>query len=320
MAQQSAVQTEPCDLPASVIASALQLRNDLAMRVNRRDFLKGVAATAAPALLGCDRIAPDRFRGRIFDLCIVGSGFAGIPLALEGVRNGLQTLLVEAGPHLEGGRSSGTTFRFRTRNSGEIAYRAEATRVIAVGGGSNHWSGTVNRLQPSDLETRCQFGLGVDWPLVYEDLDSYYCRAESFLEVRGGDFVPAGGSPRRCPYAVVDTREWNPPAVDFDTSPLHFFRPGHSSRGNGPVRLIQAEVPEFEASDHGTLLSDHRATRLLTTMERESTNSKWHLVPAPRGAFVRDDLSLPRASSRHRGCFSCRDPADFFTVWVTNGA
>jgi choline dehydrogenase-like flavoprotein len=38
---------------------------------------------------------------------------------------------------------------------------------------------------PADFRIRSLYGVGVDWPLVYDDLEAWYCRAESELGVSG---------------------------------------------------------------------------------------------------------------------------------------
>jgi hypothetical protein len=62
---------------------------------SRREFLASTGTLALGGvlgghLLGC-RPGPD------FDLCIIGSGFAGTFLGLEAARAGLTTVILEAG-------------------------------------------------------------------------------------------------------------------------------------------------------------------------------------------------------------------------------
>ncbi|MGO2768896.1 GMC family oxidoreductase [Pseudomonas taetrolens] len=53
-----------------------------------------------------------------------------------------------------------------------------------VGGGTTwHWVATCLRLVPNDFRMKSAYGVGVDWPISYNDLQSAYCRAEAEIGV-----------------------------------------------------------------------------------------------------------------------------------------
>ncbi|KIH80529.1 Glucose-methanol-choline (GMC) oxidoreductase:NAD binding site [Pseudomonas batumici] len=53
-----------------------------------------------------------------------------------------------------------------------------------VGGGTTwHWVGTCLRMLPNDFRLKSLYGVGVDWPIGYDDLQSAYCRAEEEIGV-----------------------------------------------------------------------------------------------------------------------------------------
>lgn len=55
-----------------------------------------------------------------------------------------------------------------------------------VGGGTTwHWLGTALRLLPNDFHTQTTYGVGVDWPIAYADLEPWYCQAEKEIGVAG---------------------------------------------------------------------------------------------------------------------------------------
>ena len=56
-----------------------------------------------------------------------------------------------------------------------------------VGGTTWHWLGHTPRLLPSDFHLNSLYGVGVDWPLSYADLEPWYCEAEKALGVAGDD-------------------------------------------------------------------------------------------------------------------------------------
>ena len=141
------------------------------MPLTRRQLLGGMAASVA-GLYSCDRFRPDAVGGP-YDVAVVGSGFAGTHLALRTVSAGLETAIIEAAP--EGGIdfvSPGGGNPFSFSNRGEIDYNINLSRVIGVGGTSRHWTGRVNRLRPSDFRLASEFGMDVDWPIGYDDLEA----------------------------------------------------------------------------------------------------------------------------------------------------
>jgi choline dehydrogenase-like flavoprotein len=56
-----------------------------------------------------------------------------------------------------------------------------------VGGSTWHWLGHTPRLLPNDFHLNSLYGVGIDWPLSYADLEPWYCEAEKALGVAGDD-------------------------------------------------------------------------------------------------------------------------------------
>jgi choline dehydrogenase-like flavoprotein len=77
----------------------------------------------------------------------------------------------------------------------------KSTYERRVGGTTWHWLGTALRLLPSDFEIRSRYAVGVDWPITYAELESWYGEAETALGV-SGDSADDLGSPRRTPYPM----------------------------------------------------------------------------------------------------------------------
>lgn len=229
--------------------------------LTRRQLLIGSAAgLTSCALAACvgSRRTPE------YDLCVVGSGFAGIPLALRAVEHGLSTVVVEAGSELA------ASFNFT--NSGALEYPIGATRLIAAGGASGHWAGVTTRLRPVDFMVRSTYGDLVDWPLRYEDLEPYYCEAEHLLSVRGWP-VEAGAEPMRsCSFPKRFEPAYRGPELAIDEKSFAFFGPSFSERGAGPVRLADHEIPHFVQSPLGTFLEGRRVTEIVT-LDGESVHN-----------------------------------------------
>jgi choline dehydrogenase-like flavoprotein len=224
------------------------------MRLTRRRLLFEGAAGLSTLALGL----PLRAAGRAadFDVCVVGSGFAGIPLALRCVQHGLRVAVVEAGSRFA------PSFHYRTR--GEVDYPVAAARLIGLGGTSGHWGGVTTRLWPQDFQLGTLYGDWVDWPIRYEDLEPYYCRAERFLRVVGSPADPKAQPPQTCEYRHSRAARHPGFSLAYRGRPLHFFRPPYSRRRGQPLRLVDDEIPRFAASPHGTLLDGQRVVDLVT--------------------------------------------------------
>jgi choline dehydrogenase-like flavoprotein len=227
------------------------------MAITRRRFIASGAASVA--WVACDPGTGPPPSADDWDVCVIGSGFAGILLAQRTAERGLRTLVVEAG----GPGAPGAAERFGYTNSGPIDYPVNSTRMIAIGGASGHWTGLVNRLRPVDFRVRSEFGQGADWPLDYAELAPWYCRAERALGVAGHSALPGAEPPRNCAYPESRPGTYRAPEIALGGRNLRFFEVPLALRDGAPLRLDRSEVPAFEASPNGTLLSGHQALRLV---------------------------------------------------------
>jgi choline dehydrogenase-like flavoprotein len=233
------------------------------MTISRRDFLVGGGALAATAALGC---ATDKESSETYDLCIIGSGFAGTFLGLRAVEHGLRTVIVEAGASPQrGGSPEALEPSFRFQNKGPESYPVNGTRAIAVGGASRHWGGVTTRLWPEDFRMKSEFGRLVDWPIGVDDLASYYCEAETLLCTKGYHFVPGAEPARPCPFPDEKDGVYRDPRVRIEGRDVHYFGVPHSRRGgNFAVRLFDEEIPRFVQSPLATLIEDRQVTNIVT--------------------------------------------------------
>jgi len=182
-------------------------------------------------------------RRDIHDVCIIGSGFAGTFLALRLVEKGVRTVLIEAGGDLApDAPREGRAELFPHAVTGTAAFPVDFNRTIGAGGTARKWNGVTSRFLPTDFHPRSTFGLFEDWPIRHEDLDPYYTQAEIATEARPGA------------KAIL------PGIEELAFAPLSF-----SERGPGrtPIRLVDAELPRFVASAHGTFIRDRPVTRLV---------------------------------------------------------
>ncbi|MDO5641538.1 MAG: GMC family oxidoreductase [Paracoccus sp. (in: a-proteobacteria)] len=141
------------------------------------------------------------------DVVVVGSGSLGSLVALQLARAGKSVIVLEAGPETpdwkvtENFRNSARQNNFNAPfpdvpyapNSftpGYVTSTLEGIDVFpgtlrTVGGTSRHWTAATWRLLPEDMALKSSFGLAVDWPITYDDLEPFYTAAEYEIGVNG---------------------------------------------------------------------------------------------------------------------------------------
>lgn len=84
------------------------------------------------------------------------------------------------------------------------AFKSTYTR--RVGGSTWHWRGNVPRFVPADFRLQELYGVGVDWPLSYEDLEKFYVEAEYELGVSGNhdEWQDFKGAHRSQPFPMSE--------------------------------------------------------------------------------------------------------------------
>jgi choline dehydrogenase-like flavoprotein len=130
------------------------------------------------------------------DVVIVGGGITAAMVAekLFELRPNWSVIVVEAGKRLFDFENR---FEYRQRNLdyGENMWpgdfvadqsaRGVISRTMAVGGSALHWGGVCNRFSEEDTRLKSLYGLAVDWPIEWKDLERFYCEAERRLGVSG---------------------------------------------------------------------------------------------------------------------------------------
>ncbi len=136
-----------------------------------------------------DDFAPDWFASRTFDVCVVGTGPAGLSLAMRLARHGLSVALMEGGGAELTHRSQDL---YEGENIGADYWPLSATRRRFLGGSSNCWGGWCRALDAHDFEPVPHHPWS-GWPIAKTDLDPYADEAETILDV-GSDVDMATSS------------------------------------------------------------------------------------------------------------------------------
>lgn len=149
-----------------------------------------------------------------YDVCVIGSGAGGAPIAYELSRAGFSVVVLEKGKYYteesfskdELAISRREVYKPKLADEYHIINEKEPNGSIMrydgreynwsfwngsmVGGSSNLMSGFFHRLKPTDFKLQTTYGNIeganiVDWPISYEDLEPFYTKVENIIGVSG---------------------------------------------------------------------------------------------------------------------------------------
>ena len=160
-----------------------------------------------------------------FDAVVVGAGAGGAAAAWRLCEQGLQVLLLDAGPRFQPLRDyplnqptwERALFPVLPNSQAQVSFaelalldpherelrswnkvagltvRGERREVMGpgyahvqgIGGSTLHFVGEAHRLHPAAMKLFSQTGAGCDWPINYADLEPYYTLCENLIGVAG---------------------------------------------------------------------------------------------------------------------------------------
>ena len=146
------------------------------------------------------------------DVCIIGGGISAALMAqkLTELKPDLSITIVEAGKRLFDAQNR-MGYRQRSLLYGENPWPGDfiedqggtgvITRTMTVGGSAMHWQGHANRFSEEDLRLHSLYGLAVDWPIEWTELEKYCSEAEDRIGV-SGEPSPYPEDKRSRPYPM----------------------------------------------------------------------------------------------------------------------
>jgi choline dehydrogenase-like flavoprotein len=88
------------------------------------------------------------------------------------------------------------------------------------GGNSKCWMGGTTRMMPGDFKLKSRYGVGMDWPMDYDDLEGHYGTVEQVMLVSGPAVTPM---PRSRPLPLQPHRFSDPDALLSQHFPEGWF-------------------------------------------------------------------------------------------------
>ncbi len=200
------------------------------------------------------------------DLCIVGSGAAGISMALEWKNTPYTVILLEGGGF---NVDADIQDLYAGESVGQRYYPLQSARLHFFGGTTGHWAGWTSDYDPQDFEKR-DWVPHSGWPLSRKDLDPYYARAGRVVELERdtfdlNDYLGEDPDIVKLPFddAVIRTKMWqfSPPTrfgkvyreaiVEADNIHLYTYANVCSIQANDAVSAVdQVEIRSLDGKAH----------------------------------------------------------------------
>ena len=197
------------------------------------------------------------------DICIVGSGPAGITLARKLKSTGRDVTLLEAGGTTP--TPEGQEF-YRGKIVGRPYFPLQSSRLRALGGTSGHWTGWCGPLDDLDFEVRDWIPYS-GWPISRAVLAPYYEEAQRVLKLG--------------PFAY-DVDDWADAFENFPSFAPENVLPRHLQFSRPPMNFGTTYKQELSDSADLRVILNINVTRLnlsdsgsnILSLDVRSTNGK----------------------------------------------
>lgn len=171
------------------------------------------------------------------DIVIVGSGATGSLLAAKMSKAGKSVLILEGGPQrttndlwssqIWSRRVHGTPFPTFNSGSDPVGWTKESG--WGTGGAAIHHYANWFRFHPSDFRFKTKYGVGLDWPMTYDELRPYYDKIQEEVGISGDN----------------EADIWSPPHAPYPQPPLPLLNHGKViKRGFDKLGIPTAASPQ----------------------------------------------------------------------------
>src|SRR5690242_18810620 len=127
--------------------------------------------------------ASDRLNAEKYDICICGTGPAGVTVARRAAAKGARVLLIEGGDLTYTEESQ---LLYEGKSIGKNYWHVSSGRLRFFGGASNHWSGRCGVFDSIDFEQRPYYEMP-GWPIGREEILAHLEDAKDILDIGGMD-------------------------------------------------------------------------------------------------------------------------------------
>ena len=243
-------------------------------------------------------------RSLVATVCIIGAGVAGITIARELEKQGIDTCVLESG-----GLTADDATRDLARGEAVgMAYQfADGCRGRFLGGSSNCWGGWCRPLDAWDFERRDWIPHS-GWPFGLQELDPWYQRAHQVLQLGPVNFDPrfweqsiGRKDVRRVPLQTGDVRD----TISQFSPPVRFGR--HYRRELVRARFVRV----FLHANVTQIVPDPNCTRIehvrVQTLTGKRMNVSARLFVLATGGIENARLLLASNEVASAGIGNARD-------------
>jgi choline dehydrogenase-like flavoprotein len=185
------------------------------------------------------------------DICVIGSGAAGISLALELNRMGIDTLVIAGGGYRQTEEDSQL---YQADMPLKFHEPLDTNRCRIFGGTTALWSGRCISFDEIDFEKRDWVG-NLDWPVSYTELTKFFGRAAEICEIGSSIFSAAEAFPHQQKEIISGFGR-------------NFFSSDRLERWSPPTRFGRRYHSELKSSASVKVLLDAHCVELVTNDAR----------------------------------------------------
>lgn len=200
------------------------------------------------------------------DICIVGSGPAGISVANEFFGTSREVCLLEGGGY---GPDEETQSLYDLESIGYPIRENFMSRARYYGGTCNLWAGRAMRLEPIDLDQRSWIP-NSGWPIPYSELTDYYHKGARALRLPSFQMFDQIARPLHMSekeVSLFDNDRLRAIPILWGTRPFRFGTAYKSKLQKAPniTLYLNANVTEINLDDSGTYVTSLSASTLSGT-------------------------------------------------------